>query len=117
VNPLKLVVQNTGTISWLPENRIRIGTSNPRDHDAACAHSSWLTRNRIVSFREAIVPPGAKATFVFQIDPLEEGECEFFQLVADGTCWLPYTRFSIQASRAWMRDDKVKNEHQSAVVA
>ncbi len=100
VNPLKLVVQNTGTISWLSENMIRIGTSNPRDHDAACAHPTWLSNNRIVSFREAVVPPGGKATFVFQIDRLEEDEREFFQLVADGTCWLPYTRFSIKSSRA-----------------
>jgi len=111
VNPLTLVVQNTGTISWLPENRIRIGTSNPRDHDARCAHSSWLTSNRIVSFREAIVLPGAKATFVFEIDPLEEGEREFFQLVADGTCWLPNTRFSIAAVPKLRCGDKVEDRN------
>lgn len=91
----RLVAQNTGTISWQLESMIRIGTSTPRDHDAACAHSTWMNKKRIGSFQEATVRPGGKATFVFEINSLGEGEREFFQLVAEGHCWLPYTRFSI----------------------
>jgi radical SAM protein with 4Fe4S-binding SPASM domain len=91
----KLVVQNTGTISWQQGDMIRIGTSTPRDREAACAHSSWLSTNRIGSFQESSVPPGEKATFAFEINRLEEGEPEVFQLVAEGRFWFPYTRFSI----------------------
>jgi radical SAM protein with 4Fe4S-binding SPASM domain len=100
----KLVVQNTGTISWEQGDLIRIGTCTPRDRLSACAHSSWLSRNRIGSFQERTVRPGENATFVFEINPLDEGERELFQLVAEGRFWFPYTRFSItpwvQASRS-----------------
>jgi MoaA/NifB/PqqE/SkfB family radical SAM enzyme len=95
VSPLKLVVENIGTITWNRDDMIRIGTSNPRDHAAACAHPTWLSKERVVSFMESTVPPGSKATFLFQVNPLAEGEREFFQLVVEGKCWLPYTHFSI----------------------
>lgn len=93
--PFKLVVENNGTVTWKREDMIRIGTSNPRDHAAACAHSTWLGPGRVASFEEESVPPGGKATFVFEAAPLREGETEFFQLVVEGKCWLPYTRFCI----------------------
>jgi radical SAM protein with 4Fe4S-binding SPASM domain len=92
---LKLVVENCGTLTWTQEDMIKIGTSKPRDHYAACAHPTWLSKERVTSFMEASVPPGGKATFLFQINPLAEGEREFFQLVVEEKCWLPYTHFSI----------------------
>ena len=94
-SPLKLVVENCGTLTWTQKDMIKIGTSKPRDHYAACAHPTWLSKERITSFLEASVPPGAKAKFLFQINPLPEGEREFFQLVVEEKCWLPYTHFSI----------------------
>ncbi len=92
---LKLVVQNCGRVTWAQDDMIKIGTSRPRDHYAACAHPTWWSKERVGSFMEAAVPPGGKATFLFQINPLAEGEREFFQLVVEEKCWLPNTHFSI----------------------
>jgi radical SAM protein with 4Fe4S-binding SPASM domain len=93
--PFKLVVENCGRVTWTQDDMIKIGTFKPRDHYSACAHPTWLSKERVVSFMEAAVPPGGKATFLFQINPLAEGEREFFQLVVEEKCWLPYTHFSI----------------------
>jgi len=91
----RLVVQNTGSVTWQHETMIRIGTAGPRDRDAACVHSTWLNPKRIGSFQEAVVPPGEIATFRFTAGPCHDSGNEFFQLVAEYRCWLPGTRFRI----------------------
>ena len=91
----RLVVQNTGSVTWQRETRIRIGTAGPRDRDAACADSTWLNPKRIGSFQETAVAPGEIATFHFRTGPRHNSANEFFQLVAEYRCWLPGTRFRI----------------------
>ena len=97
---MKLVVRNSGTSLWTQDTLIRIGTARPRDRTSAYLHPSWLSANRIATFRESNVPPGGKATFVFHIRPQSDVPSESFQLVADGKCWLPNTQFEVRPGSA-----------------
>jgi hypothetical protein len=91
-----LVVENTGTATWTANDRIHIGTASPRDRASAYYHPSWIGTNRITSFVEPQVPPGATATFTFRITPSPEPPSENFQLVVENVHWLPEPRFHIQ---------------------
>lgn len=95
VTRMRLVVQNTGALTWTRETKVRIGTANPRDRDSAYYHRSWISPNRVATFVEDIVLPGAKATFEFQITPVIRPLPETFQLVVDGEAWLPNTCFIV----------------------
>ncbi len=91
-----LALQNAGTSTWTANDKILIGTANPRDGHSAYAHPTWIGRNRICSFAEAAVPPGGTATFHFQITPSEHVAEESFQIVVEHQCWVPGTRFEIR---------------------
>ncbi len=88
----RLVVRNTGTRAWRRQDLVRIGTASPRDHASPCYHASWLAANRVTSHVEERVPPGATATFQFTTEP---GPSDTFQLVVEGVCWIPNTRFQM----------------------
>jgi radical SAM protein with 4Fe4S-binding SPASM domain len=92
--PRRLVVRNTGSRPWRREDMLRVGTSGPRDHASPLYHPSWMAANRVVTHREERVPPGGTATFVFEVGAAA-GATGSFQLVAEGTCWLPNTRFTV----------------------
>jgi radical SAM protein with 4Fe4S-binding SPASM domain len=91
--------RNTGTETWAGPS-IRVGTAMPRDRSSRGALPAWVSNNRPCSFKEQAVAPGEIATFTFQIDVAAGRSLEHFQLVADGTCWLPNTQFSVETPRA-----------------
>ena len=93
---LKLIVKNTGTATWTRNSMLRIGTTRPRDRNSHFFRIGWLSRNRIGTFSEQTVPPGAVASFHFPIRPQKFVNAENFQLVVDGKCWLPNTEFKIR---------------------
>jgi radical SAM protein with 4Fe4S-binding SPASM domain len=94
---LRLAVQNVGSRAWTSADRVRIGTANPRDHGSAYATAGWLSANRVTSFDEHRVDPGATATFQFSIQSAATLAFDTFQLVVDGQCWMPNTRFKVSA--------------------
>jgi radical SAM protein with 4Fe4S-binding SPASM domain len=91
----RLCVQNTGTCTWTHDNPVLIGTSNPRSRTSAYFCPSWLSSDRVAAFIENRVPPGSTATFEFQIAPSAEVLAESFELLVEGKCWLPNTRFEL----------------------
>jgi radical SAM protein with 4Fe4S-binding SPASM domain len=103
-----LAVQNVGVATWTGADRILIGTANPRDGHSAYYDQSWIGRNRICSFSEAVVPPGTIATFRFHISPSTVAADESFQIVIENQCWVPGTRFTIESgveAQDVVRDD------------
>jgi radical SAM protein with 4Fe4S-binding SPASM domain len=97
---MRLVVQNISSETWTQDDLIRIGTAHPRDHASAYEHPSWLGWNRVTSFIEKRVLPGGIATFPFVVQPAPQVPFEEFQLVAEGKCWIPNTRFKISPAGA-----------------
>lgn len=92
---LRLVVRNTGAHTWTQHDALRIATTRQRNRHSVCSHPSWMNQNRVGTFIEAEVPPGASATFEFQCLPHPTGQPEHFQLVVDGVGWLPNTHFTV----------------------
>jgi radical SAM protein with 4Fe4S-binding SPASM domain len=97
---LRLVAQNMGTSTWTQADNIRIATINQRERSSAYYHPSWIAHNRVATFREQQVPPGGYATFEFLIAPNALVASDEFQLLADGRCYLPNTRFTIHGAAA-----------------
>jgi radical SAM protein with 4Fe4S-binding SPASM domain len=93
---LCLAVRNAGASTWTADDKILIGTANPRDGHSSYYIPNWIGRNRICSFEEAAVPPGGIATFRFRIAPSEQAAEESFQLVVENQCWVPGTRFQVR---------------------
>jgi radical SAM protein with 4Fe4S-binding SPASM domain len=91
---LRLVVKNSGHITWTKNSKIRIGTL--WDRDSSYYHKSWINPNRVCSFAEDKVPPGEMATFDFMITQEEAMVPETFQVVAEGVAWLPGTQFEVR---------------------
>jgi radical SAM protein with 4Fe4S-binding SPASM domain len=96
---LRLVVRNVGTATWTRPTGLRIGTADRRDRESAFHHPGWLTPNRVATFVEDVVPPGGLATFPFAVTPGPGGRAEVFQLLVEGVCWLPGTRFEVRPRR------------------
>jgi radical SAM protein with 4Fe4S-binding SPASM domain len=94
--PLRVVMRNTGTATWTRRDQVHIGTSDPRDRPSALWHPLWLGHNRVGTFVEAEVPPGATATFEIPLMPLQTPVAESFQLVVEHRGWLPDTRFTLK---------------------
>jgi MoaA/NifB/PqqE/SkfB family radical SAM enzyme len=95
---VRLVVRNVGEATWTRSTGVRVGTTAPRDRPSALQHPSWLLPWRVGTFQEERVPPGGRATFGFKIQARPKGwqGSEAFQLVVDGICWLPGTRFDLR---------------------
>ncbi len=93
--PRRVVARNTGSRAWRRDDMVRVGTSSPRDHASLFYHPSWLAANRVGTHQEERVAPGATATFVFETQPAPADTSASFQLVAEGICWLPNSRFNV----------------------
>jgi radical SAM protein with 4Fe4S-binding SPASM domain len=105
---LKLVARNTGSVTWTRQTRLYIGTAEKRDRESAYYHPSWLSPTRVASFVEEVVPPGEKATFRFLATPTTGVPAEVFQLVVEGTCWLPDTVFDLRPRRNLLDDARLR---------
>jgi radical SAM protein with 4Fe4S-binding SPASM domain len=97
-NELVLLARNTGSRTWTPADSIRIGTANPRDHSSPLATAGWLSSNRVTTFCEDRVRPGEIATFRFTVLPVAGCPLEMFQLLAEGSSWIPNTRFRVDSA-------------------
>lgn len=88
-----VTVRNVGTGTWRRDGPapLRLGTDDPRNHDSPLFdRRTWLTPNRPTGVAEAEVPPGAIATFAFNIvAPITEGRLRAtFTPVIDGVTWI-----------------------------
>ncbi len=84
-----LILKNTGTITWKRggENRLRIGTENPRDHVSRYIPTPGT---RLAKMTQAKVKPGETAEFKIKLRaPAREGVYrEYFTPVIEGVSWL-----------------------------
>jgi hypothetical protein len=82
-----LDMKNDGAEVW-KKGEVFLGTSNPRDGQAAIAAPSWISPNRVVSV-EADTPPGGVGHFVFSVmGPDAAGDYpQYFNLVREGVAW------------------------------
>lgn len=82
-----VALKNTGNIKWrnYGQNRISLGTENPRDRV-----SEFTKSNRMGYLKESLVEPGEVGHFVFNLyAPSESGEYEeYFSPVVEGISWL-----------------------------
>jgi hypothetical protein len=88
-------VRNDGEATWRPEDRVRVGTSSPRDSTSRFEDPAWLAPNRAATFSAAMVPPGAIGCFEFPVRVPRGVVTQEFEIVADGICWLPGTTFAV----------------------
>ena len=86
--------RNTGTEAWA-SGTVQVGTATPWNRASEAEHATWLSRDRPCSFSEPLVPPGELGTFTFRTYIPARRAQEEFQLVANGTHWLPNTRFVV----------------------
>src|SRR2546430_2313830 len=90
--PLSIVFRNTGTQTWTKgvlglEARLGI---NQDDAQWAPLGVNWMSVNRVAAQTEASVPPGANATFTFQVRAPQIAGTYSLHLrpVIDGTAWM-----------------------------
>jgi glucose/arabinose dehydrogenase len=91
-SPLTIVFRNTGTRTWTKGvlgEEARLGI-NQDDAQWANFGVNWLSANRVAAQAEAIVPPGAQATFTFQVRAPQVAGTYSLHLrpVIDGTTWM-----------------------------
>jgi radical SAM protein with 4Fe4S-binding SPASM domain len=96
--PLRVVLRNTGTVTWTRADPFSLGTATPRDHESPLHVSAWISRNRICGFNEAEVPPGRHATFELDAQPGSGPNKDSFQLVLEGRFWVPGTLFEVEVA-------------------
>lgn len=79
--------RNTGSTTW-PAGNVRLGTTNPRDHQSTLATSAWLNGIRIASVPND-VPPGATVTMPIevQLPTTAQTVSETFGFLAEGVIW------------------------------
>jgi glucose/arabinose dehydrogenase len=90
--PLSIVFRNTGTQTWAKGvlgQEARLGI-NQDDAQWAPLGVNWLSANRVAAQAEASVPPGANATFTFQVRAPQIAGTYSLHLrpVIDGTAWM-----------------------------
>src|SRR2546430_3755285 len=90
--PLSIVFRNTGTQTWTKgvlglEARLGI---NQDDAQWAPLGVNWMSVNRVAAQTETSVPPGANATFTFQVRAPQIAGSYSLHLrpVIDGTAWM-----------------------------
>jgi radical SAM protein with 4Fe4S-binding SPASM domain len=93
---MTVVMRNTGTATWSRQDQMHLGTAEPRDHASAFHRLEWIGVNRVGTFEEVTVPPGATATFRFKATPSAGVDAETLQLVAEHRAWIPGTRVRIR---------------------
>lgn len=114
---LELIVRNSGTSTWTKKTGLHIGTSAPRDRISSWHHRSWLNANRIGTFSEEAVRPGERAHFELPVTAEEADFREVFELVVEGVCWLPNTRFRLGRRRSWDSAEKLEIQPSSPAAA
>ena len=90
--PLAIVFRNTGTQTWTKGvlgREARLGI-NQDDAQWAPLGVNWLSANRVAAQTETSVPPGANATFTFQVRAPQIAGTYSLHLrpVIDGTAWM-----------------------------
>ena len=90
--PLTIVFRNTGTQSWTKGvlgQEARLGI-NQDDAQWAPLGVNWVSANRVAAQTETSVPPGATATFSFQVRAPQIAGTYSLHLrpVIDGTAWM-----------------------------
>ena len=82
-----LEYKNTGKATW-KAGVTKLGTSEPRDHEAVFAHSSWPSPNRLAVLDQDVLP-SAVGRFSFTLQaPDEPGEyVEHLNLVQEAVTW------------------------------
>jgi radical SAM protein with 4Fe4S-binding SPASM domain len=91
VHGFRVRVRNAGSRTWGPQAPMRLAPSRPNDRESIYYHRTWMTSTRVAGPLEAEVPPGAVATIEFQVTPAHGAQTEHFQLVIEGSAWLPDT--------------------------
>lgn len=83
-----LKIKNTGNITWR-KGYINLGTTQPVDRSSNAYDTTWLNKNRIATFSESSVAPGAIATFEFwtKTPPTIGENREYINLVAENISW------------------------------
>ena len=92
-----LKVRNTSRYPWYNhgDHPIRLGTWQPINRNSSFADSSWLAPYRPTTLQENSVAPGDIGTFVFTINPTQNGTfVEAFNLVAENAVWMDWPGFS-----------------------
>jgi glucose/arabinose dehydrogenase len=90
--PLSIVFRNTGTQTWtkgLLGQEARLGI-NQDNAQWAPLGVNWMSANRVGAQTETSVPPGANATFTFQVRAPQIAGTYSLHLrpVIDGTAWM-----------------------------
>jgi glucose/arabinose dehydrogenase len=90
--PLTIVFRNAGTQTWtkgVPGQEARLGI-NQDDAQWAPLGVNWLSANRVAAQTETSVPPGANASFTFQVRAPQIAGTYSLHLrpVIDGTAWM-----------------------------
>src|SRR3989440_2841460 len=90
--PLTIVFRNTGAQTWTKGvlgQEARLGI-NQDDAQWAALGVNWLSANRVAAQSETSVPPGANATFTFQVRAPQTAGTYSLHLrpVIDGTAWM-----------------------------
>jgi len=96
---VELHIRNTGKNTWGPDDHVRVGTASPRDTTISpLRHAHWQSPNRPAELPAAVAPQEhATASFDIRLPPLRPVAATF-ELVAEGTCWLPNTAISVAVS-------------------
>ncbi len=113
---VSIYVRNQGPHTWNSTDCVRVGTAAPRDAISPLFDPAWLSSNRPGTFIEESIPPGDVATFEFPVAAPADVVNAEFEIVADGTCWLPNTLFAItvQPSKARIRGRSLRAHSRNA---
>ncbi len=92
---MSITIKNTGNTTWTNtgSNPINIGTSNPYERTSVLYDSTWLSKTRPATLKEASVAPGQVGTFEFWITaPFVTQPStlnEYFNPLAESRVWFP----------------------------
>ncbi len=92
----RIAFRNQGPEIWQDSKRPALGTARPQDRSSSAHMPGWLSNNRVALPAEPVIQPGDIATYDVLINPLAAPGHEHFQLVLDGSHWLPKTGISLR---------------------
>lgn len=92
----RIAFRNHGPETWQGSKRPALGTARPQDRSSSAHMSGWLSDNRVAFPVEPVVRPGDIATYDVLINPQAAPGHEHFQLVLDGSHWLPETGIALR---------------------
>jgi hypothetical protein len=95
---ITVTARNTGNQSWSNTNfPVRLATFAPSNHQSGLHHPSWPSSIRPATVGQSVVMPGENGTFTFiaNVPNINGTYYERFNLVAEGSTWMPDIGFSI----------------------